>query len=754
IAFSNPALDFDSLLFVKRHTQQTYPDVCLNHMPWTSRPGGDICVLSPLSPTGTVTPLLRGALGPGHVHGMDLSPDGKRVAFGYARRPTPEPPSQWLDRAAAFVLRQQEEPIHIFEMDLAEGRPRQLTDGEWSDLDPAYLPNGDIAFVSERCAASLQCNEYDKDETSCNLYAVQPDTREVRRLTVSKDGDYLPHLLDNGLLAYTRWEYQERNWANIQSIWYVAPDGTGADALYKQHMNNPWALEEMRSIPHSHKLVAIATGHHTLPAGPVVIVDPHVGLNNPQGLTIVTPGTSPPEGGMDGDVVPEGGVPGANGHYMTPWPLTDKHFLVSYTFGPQTDENGYALYLIDVHGTRELIYRDPNISCTTPIPWRARPRPLVPVGALDPIQERATCVVTDVYEGLEGIERGAIKYLRIARRLQWPYNLKEGGHRYEPDVKSVMVNWTPAQVIGTVPVERDGSAYFQVPAGIAVYFQALDENYMELRRMRSFINFQPGEFRSCAGCHETRAVAPANVPSLQALRRPPSPWEPAPWGDKPVSFLRDIQPVFDSHCVACHSGLKPAGGLDLSGGLTERYNRAYETINAAGLVARSNIGDDAQITAPLAFGSHKSKLIDVVRSGHKGRVNLSDQEILKLIIWVDLNAPYDAEFINKRPAVQPYNMAADVQLRQTIEQIHTRRCASCHEPIAVSRLDWIDLRAPERTRFLQAPLAVSAGGLGRCAEVYGDTNDADYRTVWELVSHAVKETWERPRRDVVTLLTN
>jgi mono/diheme cytochrome c family protein len=274
---------------------------------------------------------------------------------------------------------------------------------------------------------------------------------------------------------------------------------------------------------------------------------------------------------------------------------------------------------------------------------------------------------------------------------------------------------------------------------------------MELQRMRAFIDFQPGEVRSCAGCHETRAVAPANPPSLLALKHPPSPLQPAPFGDAPISFLRDIQPVFDRNCVKCHSGLKPAGGLDFSGGLTERYNRAYETINAAGLVARSNVGEDSRITQPLQFGSHKSKLIGVVRSGHQGRLSLSSEDLLRLILWVDTNATYDAGFINKRPAVQPYNLVADAQLKQTIDGVHARRCAQCHDPALVSRLDWIDLRSPQQTRFLAAPLAKSAGGTGQCGGVYADTHDADYQALLAGVTQAVEQTWQRPRRDVATL---
>ena len=401
LAFANPLLQFDQLLFVKRFTQQTYPDICLNHMPWVSRPGGDLCVLAkPFSDEPgkpEVRNILAGQLGPGHVHGMDLWWDADRIVFGYARKKSFDPPIQpWPPAFCACRnnvhegLRKTIEPTHIFEVRVDGSGLRQVTNHHyWSDLDPTYLPNGEIAFASERCGYSLQCNHDPRlDETSCNLYVMQPDGSAIRRLSVNKDGDYLPHCLDDGTIGYTRWEYQERNLTQIQSLWFVRPDGTWADALFKQHMNDPWALEDVRSIPGTpqRKFVAIAAGHHTLAAGPVVVINAAAGLNAPAGIRIVTPGVSPPEGGMSGTPVTEGGVHDDGGHYMTPWPLSEKYFLVAYSYlktWPQgfpeyyrgLDEKGYALYLIDVFGNKELIYRDPEISCFTPIPLRPRPRP-------------------------------------------------------------------------------------------------------------------------------------------------------------------------------------------------------------------------------------------------------------------------------------------------------------------------------------------------------------------------------------------
>jgi mono/diheme cytochrome c family protein len=762
LAFSNPLLGFRELVFCKRFTQETYPDVCLNHMPWVSRPGGDLCVVTLAGPEGEprVRALLSGALGPGHVHGMDLWWDATRVVFGYAKSKSNEPVKDFPGRLG-HQHRLDNEPTHLFEIGIDGKNLRQLTDHRlWSDLDPTYLPNGAIGLVSERCGASLQCNEMDKDETSCNLYAMQSDGSCIRRLSVSKDGDYLPHCLDDGTIGYTRWEYEQRGWANIQSLWTVRPDGTGADAWFKQHLNNPWALEDFRSIPgtNNNKLVAIAAGHHTLAAGPVVIITPSDGMNDPRAIRIVTPGVHPPEGGMSGSPVDEGGVTDRGGFYMTPWPLSQKYFLASYSYSPaQTERAGYGLYLIDVFGAKELLYRDPGISCFVPIPLRPRPRPPLLADTTDPSKNFAVCSLTAAAFGMPGVEPRRARYLRILQGVQWPYDRKYGGQRYEPDAKGAE-NWNPTRVIGTVPLAADGSAHFKVPVDQAVYFQLLDENQMELRRMRSFISFQPGERRACVGCHETKAMAPPDSPFPTAMLRDPVDPLPPPWGASAMSFLRDVQPIFDRHCTGCHNGMKPAGGLDFSGGLTSTpggrtRNLAYDTIFSRNLVARSNVNDDARITMPLAFGSHRSKLVEVLQSGVcSKRVKLSREEWLRLVTWIDLNGPYHDRFINKRQPRPAYDLPADRQLESAIAAVHATRCQACHKPADVTRLSWIDLRQPDHSLFLIAPLAKPSGGAQKCSQaVYKDSSDADYQAVRTLVRKAVEKAWQLPRRDLESL---
>lgn len=256
---------------------------------------------------------------------------------------------------------------------------------------------------------------------------------------------------------------------------------------------------------------------------------------------------------------------------------------------------------------------------------------------------------------------------------------------------------------------------------------------------------------------------------MAAAHQPAAPLM-APWGDVPVSFLRDIQPILDRHCVECHSGLKPAGDLDFFGGLTEwssqyeqiwgavpgyGFNRAFETINRAQLVAIAEPNlQDASITPVLAYGAHRSKLYATLsQAPHTERVTLNDDERLRLTMWMDANAPYHDAFVNKRSESPAYDLAQDKELREKLRGVHQRRCASCHEADDVTRLDWIDIHRADRSLFLSAPLARSAGGTQKCGEaVYAGDTDPDYQAVRALVSDALVRAWANPRRDLQALI--
>jgi len=702
VVLANPAVALEHLAFVTCHPA-SFPNITGSQYPWGHKPGGDLCVQTGLHPGDPVRNLLAGRLGPGHVHGVDLAWDADRLVFGYARQPDWPPPWDTISGDNVFLLRGDQEPTHLFEIGLDGGGLRQVTDDPyWSDLEPTYLPDGGIVFASDRSGRSSECGKFSADHTVINLYAIGPHGGAPRRLNDNKDIDRYPHTLDNGLVGYTRWEYQERHFLEVHSIWTVRPDGTHADAVYKQHMPAPYGLRDTRSIPGTSQLVSIATGHHTLAYGPVVIVDPTRGINDPRGLQIVTPGVKPQEGKLAGEPVAAGGVRDAGGVYQTPWALSDTCFLVSYSYSSSTRANGFALYVIDVFGNKELVHRDLIYSCSFPMPVRPRPRPQLVASTADRSQPTATCYVADVYRGLTGVPRGSVRYLRISQRVGWPLDEQVGAMRYIPgnawEKQFGYWEWAPVRVLGTVPVQPDGSAHFTVPADTSVYIQALDENWMELRRMRSHVTLQAGEVRGCVGCHESSGHAPALAgetglrrsavgddgavarlaPNLvRAAASMPAAWTsppespvPPPWGaEQLVGYERLIQPILDQHCVRCHGAQQPDGGLDLSAtraedGFVQSFRslfgrRPAGSPAAAGaasstrpLVSVANRFSGAAVSQPLEFGSHQSPLARVLLTDdlHRREAPLSRDQWLTLVTWIDANAPYHDSFFNRRPA--------------------------------------------------------------------------------------------------------
>ena len=675
IVLANPAVDFQQLLFVKRHSAHSHRNITGSQYPWIHKPGGDIYIKTGLNPGDDVRPVIDEKLPPGHVHGMDLWWDGDRVVFGYAAQPDWPPELNTALGNDVLLLRSQEEPTHIYEIGLDGGNLRQITEHPyWSDLEPTYAADGRIVFSSDRSGRSSECGKFSADHTVINIYSADPDGSNIRRLSDNKDIDRYPHSLNNGLIGYTRWEYQERHFLEVHSVWAVRPDGTMADTVFNQHIRAPYGLRDTRSIPGTNKLVSIATGHHTFAYGPVVVIDPGRGANSPAGIQSVTPHSLPQEGPPPGAAVRSGGVPDRGGLYQTPWAVSESCFLVSYSpalpaSGTQGDNNatGFAVYLIDVHGNKELIHRDLIYSSSFPMPLKKRPRPTVLPDLADETSRSATCLVGDVYRGMEGIQRGTVKHIRISQRVGWPLDDQIGAMRYIPgnawERHFGFWAWAPVRVIGTVPVEPDGSAHFSVPADTAVYFQALDERRMEVRRMRSHISFQAGEVRGCLGCHEARPKTPAADWSLPlAARRDLSVPEAPSWGSRRLlGYEWLIQPILDRHCVECHGGESPDGGIDLAStpnddGFFRSFAALFGDAKPSSgtqlpLVSVSNRFDGASVSRPMEFGSHESRLARVLLDDelHLDKVKLDSEEWIAIVTWIDANAPYHDTFYNRRP---------------------------------------------------------------------------------------------------------
>jgi len=625
LAFLNPLLAHNGILFVRRH-HSSYMHQCARRLGPSNPPGGDLCILSA---DGTVRSLTAGRLPPGVFGRPDLSFDGKRLVFGYAlARQDAKPFSEKTaleDTGYCYNFQ-------VWEMGLDGSGLRQLTEGPSENSDPIYLPNGRIAFMSDRAGGRVQCGDWAK--AYC-VFTMNPDGSDVRQITMSKDGEWDPCLLDDGTILFTRWEYVMKFWSPIQFLWSVRPDGTGAQLIYGNDLSRkgeyPLNFALARQIPGTSKLVSIGSAHHNTGSGPVCLIDLRHGRDGREGLVRLTPV----------EYVETGEKPRGNGWYDCPYPLSDKYFLVSYSFERQEQSSrAYGLYLLDAYGGKELIHRDKELSCMFPVLLKPRKRPVRLAESPSTRQEDlVTLILADVNQGLPPEAHGQAKFLRIAeaheRKIHTkPYNIQVG-----PDS-----GFETKSVLGTVPIEADGSAHFRVPAGKSVFFQVLDENHLALHVMRSVINFQPGETRSCVGCHEPMAAAPGRRPAL-AARRAPSDLTPPPWGTDAISFEKHIQPLLDRQCTRCHDG---ATGKDKSFDLTAKSRREFMTVPMA--QSYFNLRRHVKhapiytyVLPPLSFGSRQSKVMQILRQGHYD-AKLAPADWQLLASWIDCNAPYIGDY--------------------------------------------------------------------------------------------------------------
>jgi len=636
LAFANPLLESNGLLFVRRHHPHAMHQ-CARRLGAFTLPGGGICVLDALRADGSgqVTCLTEGRFPEGTYGRPDLSFDARRIVFGYApARQTGAVGMNYggiSERSAPLYATHQAGPCEAFqvwEMGLdGKAPPQRLTEGPAENSDPLYLPDGRIAFMSHRAGGLVQCGDW---ALAYCLFTMGRDGSDVQQITVSKDGEWDPFLLDDGTIGFTRWEYVMKFWSPIQMLWSVRPDGTNPRLIYGSDLTRTYAYPlnyaAARPVPGTSQLVCIGSAHHNTGAGPVCLVDLALGPGDAAALQRLTPVR----------FVETPDQQPSNGWYDCPYPLSDKYFLVSYSALPdETETCGYGIYLLDAYGGRELVYRDDQLSALFPVLIRPRRPPLTTASQVeDGPGDRADLVVANVNEGLPPALRGEARYLQVVecheRHLHTsPYNLEVG-----PDS-----GFETKTVLGTVPVEEDGSAHFQVPAHRSVFFSVLDKDFRALHTMRSVTNFQAGERTGCVGCHEGYRRAPPNRP-VRALRRPPSPIEPPPWGVRPLEFAGLIQPLLDRHCTRCHDGTT---GKDKAFDLTARTSRpfmgvplpsSYYTLRT--YVRHAPIFQYS--LPPGTFGSRVSRLTEVLLKGHYG-VQLGPGDWHLLCAWIDGNAP-------------------------------------------------------------------------------------------------------------------
>jgi hypothetical protein len=648
IVFQNPLAQFGPLLFVKR-VPSSFSHQLTQYYGRAARPGGGVFVLDAPGRSMRCRQLADLPMG-SYLH-PEVSYDGRRVLFAFCE--TDADPGDYHIGPLRYY--------HLFEMATDGSGLRQLTDGPYDDFAPRYLPDGKIVFISTRRGGFHRCGR-----GPCPVYTLtiaNADGSQPQVISYHETHEWDPAVLNDGRIIYTRWDYVDRHAVHYQQLWAARPDGSNVTAYYGNNTLNPVGVWEARPVPGSARVMATAAAHHAMTAGSIILLDVTRGIDGLDPITRLTPDALFPESEcrvLDRWHAPFG-VPQPPpvpiqqrrwpGHcYRTPLPLSEDFFLAAYSYAPLIGEpqanapNMFGIYLVDRFGNRELIYRDLSIGSLWPTPLAARPRPpAVPRPRPLADSQTGTFLVQNVRDSWPALPAGnaaQITRLRIVQVLP-----KTTPHANTPRVG--LANASPGkQVLGTVPVQADGSAYFTAPAGVPLAFQALDARGMAVQTMRSLTYLQPGEQTACIGCHEHRSRGPDIQHAALAARQPPSPITPGPDGARPLSFPVLVQPVLDRHCTSCHSGPAADGGVVLTGEPAGAFTASYLAL--APWVAYSEWKSTPEanaepLTHPDQFGARASRLTALLKQGHAD-VILSDDDWERLATWMDANALFYGTF--------------------------------------------------------------------------------------------------------------
>lgn len=666
IILGNPLFKNFPLLFVK-HVPSVMSHQLTQVYGYCARPGGGLYVLTEPGVSMHTRDLTPEQLHPGNYMTPELSYDGQNVLFAYC--PVKESPASWDFNERTAFLR-----YHLYELSLASGAVRQLTQGDTDNFSPVQLPCGDVLFVSTRRGGFHRCGR-----GPCFVYTLarmEADGQNARSISFHETHEWDPCLLNDGRVIYTRWDYVDRNAVHYEQLWSTLPDGTRAQVYYGNNTWNPTGIWEARAIPGSSRLMATAAPHHGMSAGSVIRIDVTDGLDGQQPLTRLTPDVRFPESesplafgpnpnGYDFDTpvkqfwraplvepwmektIPEEEKRWPGHCYKSPWPLSENVFIVSYSFDQLVGEPGpnlpnmFGLYLADAFGNKELVYRDPAISSlwARPLAKRTPPPELATLG-LSESSSTGTFFLHNVTESWPQIPGNTrITQLRVIQVL-----LKTTPNADSPRVGAAFA--APGkQVLGTVPVEADGSAWFEVPARTPVLFQALDQEGRALQTMRSLVYLQPGEHRSCVGCHEHRTKAPSTSATVLATRHGPSRIKPGPEGSRPFSYPRLVQPLLDKQCVRCHDGQeakRPILTGEPEGVFTKSYNVLVKHVSFSAWGRPEQ--NFEPLTQPLRFGAAGSPLTKILEQKDHADIRLSAEDKERLHTWMDANALFYGTF--------------------------------------------------------------------------------------------------------------
>jgi len=679
----NPHLKkLDKLLFLKKHDAHNIPflHMCDQFYGFSAVPGGGLYVLENiLDDKPILTDLLeRSVVEQGRMKGKKLqggaflspevSYDGKTIYFAWCEAKPSD--ISWKNEKSVDYYHEWSETTcyHIFRCNTDGSGLVQLTDGSVNDFDPCELPDGRIAFISERRGGFLRCGRYCPTYT---LFSMEPDGSDIVCLSYHETHEWQPSIDNDGMIVYTRWDYVDRDTNVAHHLWTCFPDGRDPRSLHGNYPDKresrPWMEMDIRAIPDSHRYVAVAAAHHGHAFGSLVLIDLRLEDDNAMSqVTRLTPEVPFPEAESK---------PPSNTHgqmvYGTPWPFSEDDYLCVY----DANAKNRGIYWIDAAGNKELIYRDPEISTHSPIPLAARTKPsVIPAqttqiaryrNANETGNEPATVGIVNIYQSdfdwplVDGkpVKITALRVMQLfAKSTPVPDDPRIG----------IAAQTNARGVLGIVPVEEDGSAFFEVPFGKAIYFQALDEHGRAVQSMRSATYLHPGEQLTCLGCHEDKRNPQQSLITRHALafQQPASSLRPDVSGSYPLNFVQLVQPVLEAQCVHCHGdedsplsvGLSVKHEFDLRGiadaphGWTRSYQNLAKNYGFYFHTTNGSIFDPlhgGSRTTAGRFGALAAPLQPFLTPQHYG-VALSPEELYRINLWLDANSVFYGTYDNPR----------------------------------------------------------------------------------------------------------
>ncbi len=619
---ANPAIDFEKILVVHSAEKIDFPRNWRSASSIRKNNQRDrIAVIDLRSGQGRTVYKPEKPVAVRHI---DLDYSGRRILFSM---PGPEDMdlSLWqIDRdGSGLECLTPEEPS-----------PVQCYDGCW-------LPDGNIIFCTNANYQGVPCVG-GRDQVS-NLARLDVQTGRIRLLCYDQDHNWNPTVRNDGRVMYLRWEYADTPHYFTRLMMSMNPDGTNQREYYGSNSYWPNGIFFSRPIPGDPtRFVGVVTGHHDISRqGQMIVFDPAKGRKEAQGA-ITRIGFDKPK---IEPIIADGLVGRTWPLFVHPYPIgreddnrgAGKYFLAARRLHRESDRMG--IYLVDVFDNQVLLAESKVGSLFEPIPLKSRRRPTAIPSRVDLQKDHATVYLTDVYagDGLKGVPRGTVKQLRIFT-YNYGYWRGPAGH----DLIGMESSWEPKVLLGTVPVEPDGSASFRVPANLPIAVQPLDEEGAAVQLMRSWFVAQPGEFVSCTGCHENQNQAALSRTNLAAQRSPSSiqPWKGPARG---FGFAREVQPVLDRYCAGCHDGSKKGRPnlADASRG-PKGFSNSYHALHR--YVRRGGPEDDYYVLEPMEYHAATSELVQLLKKGHHG-VQLDRQSWEALYTWIDFNAPYFANWL-------------------------------------------------------------------------------------------------------------